>query len=176
MTSANAVIVNQNIPRHQFRLSIRWEAAYANQLLITGTVSYSNTYIVPMGTFCGTLIFPGMVRDFCNELIDNRHIPRHQFPPLHKMGSSVCHSVSDNQSIYVFQYPDLYPEEYFYGVRMFSTKEYTRSLPIQLLLTNIFPNTSYHLSIRWEAAYANRLLITGTVLYSDTCICISREC
>ncbi len=176
MTSANAVIVNQNIPRHQFRLSIRWEAAYTNQLLITGTVSYSNTYIVPMGTFCGTLIFPGMVRDFCNELIDNRHIPRHQFPPLHKMGSSVCHSVSDNQSIYVFQYPDLYPEEYFYGVRMFSTKEYTRSLPIQLLLTNIFPNTSYHLSIRWEAAYANRLLITGTVLYSDTCICISREC
>lgn len=75
MTSANTVIVNRNIPKHQFRLSIRWEAAYANRLLITGTVSYSNTYIVPMGTFCGSLIFPGMVRDFCNELIDNRHIP-----------------------------------------------------------------------------------------------------
>lgn len=122
-----------------------------------------------------TDLFPGMVRDFCNEFIDNRHIPQHQLPPLHKMGSSVCHSVSDNQSIYVFQYPDLYPEEYFYGVRMFSTKEYTRSLPIQLLLTNIFPNTSYHLSIRWEAAYATRLLITGTVLYSNIRICVCSE-
>ncbi len=49
-----------------------------------------------------TDLFPGMVRDFCNEFIDNRHIPQHQLPPLHKMGSSVCHSVSDNQSISVF--------------------------------------------------------------------------
>ena len=129
-----------------------------------------------MGAFCSTLIsFPEWyVTSAMSSLITDT-FPRHQFPLLHKMGSSVCHSVSDNQSISVFQYPDLYPEEYFYGVRMFSTKEYTQSLPIQLLLTNIFPNTSYHLSIRWEAAYATRLLITGTVLYSNIRICVCSE-
>lgn len=112
MTSANAVIVNRNIFPHQFHLSIRWKTAYANRLLITNIVSYSNTYIVPMGAFCGT--------------------------------------------------PISFPERYMTSA-------------ISPLITDTFPNTSFHLSIRWEAAYANRYLIINTVLYSNTRICILRN-
>ena len=43
------------------------------------------------------------------------------------------------------------------------------------LITDTFPNTSYHLSTRWEAAYAIRYLITSQFPYSNTRICTLRN-
>ena len=58
-----------------------------------------------------TDLFPGMVRDFCNEFIDNRHIPQHQLPPLHKMGSSSTVFATSQKYVYQNGEITLAPEE-----------------------------------------------------------------
>lgn len=58
--SADAVLVNQYIPQHQFHLSIWWEAAYATRSLITSMVLYSDTCICIAEEYCGGL--PGILK------------------------------------------------------------------------------------------------------------------
>lgn len=176
ITSANAVIVNQNISQHQFRLSIRWEAAYSNQLLITSTVSYSNTYIVPMGAFCGTLIsFPEWyVTSAMNSLITDT------FPDTSFHLSTRWEAAYAIRYLITSKFRIPIPGSVSWGIFLrctyvFSERRYMIS--VDTVIDNQYISQhQFRLSTRWEAAYANRLLITGTVLYSDICIWVSREC
>ena len=57
-----------------------------------------------------------------NTVIVNRQFSLHQLPPLHKMGGSVCDSVTDNQYSFLFRELYLYFGEYFGGVLILFSK------------------------------------------------------